>query len=73
MSIEHLAKFYYYYYYYLMISGDMDMAIKPIQKEAFNYYKKNTMSVELVKDDHLQKLNFRVKDKVKQKYLIVDI
>lgn len=42
----------------------MEVTIKPVQREAFNYYKKNTMSVELVKDDHLQKINFRVKDKV---------
>ncbi len=41
----------------------MEVSIKPVQREAFSYYKKNTMSVELVKDDHLQKINFRVKDK----------
>jgi len=32
--------------------------------EAYNYYKKNTMSIEILKDDHLQKVNFRVKNKV---------
>lgn len=47
------------------LTGDMEVTIKPVQREAFNYYKKNTMSVELVKDDHLQKMNFRVKDKVR--------
>jgi len=32
--------------------------------EALNYYKKNTMSVEIIKDESLQKINFRVKSKV---------
>ena len=41
-----------------------EIAITPMQQESFNYYKKNSMSIELVKDDHLQKVNFRVKNKV---------
>ena len=32
--------------------------------EAYNYYKRNTMSIEILKDDYLQKVNFRVKNKV---------
>lgn len=35
-----------------------------MQIEAFNYYKKNTMSIEILKDSNLQKVNFRVKNKV---------
>ena len=41
-----------------------EINVTPMQQEAFNYYKKNSMSIELVKDDHLQKVNFRVKNKV---------
>ena len=41
-----------------------DLSITPWQMEALNYYKKNTMSVEIIKDDSLQKINFRVKNKV---------
>ncbi|XP_064627454.1 inositol 1,4,5-trisphosphate receptor type 1-like isoform X9 [Lineus longissimus] len=33
------------------------------QQVAFKYYKKNCMSIEILKDDHLQKINFRVKNK----------
>ena len=33
--------------------------------EAYNYYKRNTMSIEILKDDYLQKVNFRVKNKVR--------
>ncbi|ELT91343.1 hypothetical protein CAPTEDRAFT_201920 [Capitella teleta] len=33
------------------------------QMEAFNHYRKNTMSIEILKEDHLQKINFRVKNK----------
>jgi len=36
-----------------------------LEQEAFNYYCKNTMSIEILKDDSLQKINFRVKNKVK--------
>ena len=42
----------------------VDIHVTPVQKEAYNYYKKNTMSIEIIKDDHLQKINFRVKSKV---------
>ncbi|XP_052817063.1 inositol 1,4,5-trisphosphate receptor type 3-like isoform X2 [Mya arenaria] len=34
------------------------------QVKAFEYYKKNSTSVEIVKDDVLQKVNFRVKNKI---------
>ena len=37
-----------------------------LQLKAFNYYKKNCMSIEVVKEDELQKVNFRVKSKVRQ-------
>ena len=40
------------------------MTISPEQLKAFEYYKKNCMSIEVVKDDYLQKVNFRVKNKV---------
>ena len=36
----------------------------PEQDKAFNYYKKNSMSIEILKDDCLQKVNFRVRNKV---------
>jgi len=35
-----------------------------LEQEAFNHYQKNTMSIEVLKDDSLQKINFRVKNKV---------
>ncbi|KAK3086885.1 hypothetical protein FSP39_024881 [Pinctada imbricata] len=35
----------------------------PIELKAYNFYKKNCMSIEIVKDDELQKVNFRVKNK----------
>ena len=41
-----------------------DLNLKPEQVEAFNFYKKNSMSIEILKEDHLQKINFRVKNKV---------
>ena len=41
-----------------------ETTVTPIQQEAYNHFKKNTMSIELLKDDHLQKVNFRVKNKV---------
>ena len=40
------------------------MVISQEQLKAFEYYKKNCMSIEVVKDDCLQKVNFRVKNKV---------
>ncbi len=42
-----------------------DLAISFEQEKAFRYYKKNSMSVELLKDDYLQKVHFRVKNKVR--------
>ena len=38
--------------------------VTPDQVKAFEYYKKNSTSVEIVKDDVLQKINFRIKNKV---------
>ena len=43
---------------------NLGMTISPEQLKAFEYYKKNCMSIEVVKDDYLQKVNFRVKNKV---------
>ena len=43
----------------------LGLHIKPEQKRAFEYYKKNCMAVEVVKDDVLQKVNFRVKNKAR--------
>jgi len=40
------------------------LSITAGQLEAYNYYKRNTMSIEILKDDYLQKVNFRVKNKV---------
>ncbi|XP_021341779.1 inositol 1,4,5-trisphosphate receptor type 2-like [Mizuhopecten yessoensis] len=56
---------------YLILArmGDVDpklcdqLKMQPLQMKAFNFYKKNCMSIELVKDDELQKVNFRVKNK----------
>ncbi|PVD20342.1 hypothetical protein C0Q70_18496 [Pomacea canaliculata] len=39
------------------------LRMTPLQQKAFNFYKKNSLSIELVKDDVLQKVNFRVKNK----------
>ena len=39
--------------------------LTPLQTKAYNYYKKNCMSIEVVKEDELQKVNFRVKSKVR--------
>jgi len=41
-----------------------ELTITSQQLEAYNYYKRNTMSIEILKDDYLQKVNFRVKNKV---------
>ncbi|KAL4233979.1 hypothetical protein ACF0H5_005634 [Mactra antiquata] len=35
--------------------------LTPLQLKAFNFYKKNCQSIEIVKDDELQKANFRVR------------
>lgn len=34
------------------------------QAKAYEFYKKNSLSIEIIKDDVLQKVNFRVKNKV---------
>jgi len=41
-----------------------ELGVVPLEQEAFNHYHKNTMSIEILKDDSLQKINFRVKNKV---------
>lgn len=41
-----------------------EKTISPEQEKAYKYYKKNSMSIEVLKDDYLQKVNFRVKNKV---------
>ncbi|KAL4234550.1 hypothetical protein ACF0H5_006191 [Mactra antiquata] len=40
------------------------LTVKPEQMKAYDYYKKNSTSVEIVKDDVLQKTNFRIKNKI---------
>ncbi|XP_071176008.1 inositol 1,4,5-trisphosphate-gated calcium channel ITPR2-like isoform X12 [Mytilus edulis] len=57
--------------YYLILArmNDIDphlsshLKITPEQQKAFDFYKKNSSSIEIVKDDVLQKVNFRVKNK----------
>ena len=41
-----------------------ELHITPEQEDAFRYYSKNSMSIEVLKDDILQKVNFRVTNKV---------
>ena len=41
-----------------------DLNVSPEQLKAFDFYKKNSLSIEILKDDVLQKVNFRVKNKV---------
>jgi len=48
----------------MLLVAVADLTLTSQQLEAFNYYKKNTMSIEVLKDDNLQKVNFRVKNKV---------
>ncbi|XP_055955374.1 inositol 1,4,5-trisphosphate receptor type 1 [Patella vulgata] len=56
---------------YLLLNRMLDIDVKlletlkltPLQQKAFNFYKKNSMSIEIVKEDVLQKINFRVKNK----------
>jgi len=43
----------------------VELGVVPLEQEAFNHYQKNTMSIEILKDDSLQKINFRVKNKVR--------
>jgi len=38
--------------------------ISPIQQKALNYYATRTKSIEIVKGDCIQKVNFRVRNKV---------
>lgn len=53
------------YCLFLLIPFDeTELGVALIEQEAFNHYKKNTMSIEVLKDDSLQKINFRVKNKV---------
>ena len=42
----------------------LSVRMTPLQTKSYNFYKKNCMSIELVKEDFLQKVNFRVKNKV---------
>ena len=43
----------------------LDFLRKEEQQAAFDYYAGNTLSIEIIKDDVLQKIYFRVKDKVR--------
>ena len=49
----------------------LEINITPLQLEAYTHYKKNTMSIEVLKDDCLQKINFRVKNKVSRNNTII--
>jgi len=40
-------------------------AISSLQRKAFSYYAAHTQSIEVVKNDCIQKVNFRVRDKVR--------
>lgn len=40
------------------------LQVTPDQKKAYEFYQKNSLSIEIIKDDVLQKVNFRVKNKV---------
>ncbi|KAL4233980.1 hypothetical protein ACF0H5_005635 [Mactra antiquata] len=59
------------YRLYLILSRMIDvdphlydtLKMNPLQQKAFNFYKKNCQSIEIVKDGELQKANFRVKSK----------
>jgi len=48
-----------------MMICSADLGVVPLEQEAFNHYQKNTMSIEILKDDSLKKINFRVKNKVR--------
>ncbi|XP_076449737.1 inositol 1,4,5-trisphosphate-gated calcium channel ITPR1-like isoform X2 [Babylonia areolata] len=56
---------------YLILARMMDidphvmdtLQLTPEKQKALDYYKKNSLSIEVVKDDILQKVNFRVKNK----------
>ncbi|KAH9498188.1 hypothetical protein Btru_007916 [Bulinus truncatus] len=39
------------------------LRMTPLQAKAFSFYKKNCMSIEIVKDGDLQKINYRVKNR----------
>ncbi|KAH9498183.1 hypothetical protein Btru_007903 [Bulinus truncatus] len=39
------------------------LRLTPLQAKAFSFYKKNCMSIEIVKDGDLQKINYRVKNR----------
>ncbi|GFO23772.1 inositol 1,4,5-trisphosphate receptor type 3-like isoform x9 [Plakobranchus ocellatus] len=57
--------------FYLVLARMLDidpnlqegLKLSPENTKAFEYYKKNCLSIEIVKDDILQKVNFRVKNK----------
>ncbi|XP_060552412.1 inositol 1,4,5-trisphosphate receptor type 2-like [Ruditapes philippinarum] len=57
------------YRLYLILARMVDIDVQlleslrmtPLQLKAYNFYKKNCQSIEIVKDDELQKANFRVK------------
>ncbi|WAR27711.1 FMR1-like protein [Mya arenaria] len=56
------------YYHLIARKMDLDPSVTPILKtedqvSAFDYYKGSTLSIEIVKDDIMQKMYFRVKDK----------
>ncbi|ESN99323.1 hypothetical protein HELRODRAFT_162846 [Helobdella robusta] len=63
--------------YYLILARIYDIDPKlgnnvnltEMQQESFNHYRKNTMSIEILKDSNLQKINFRnvLRNEIKEK------
>jgi hypothetical protein len=41
-----------------------EVLIKPEHQKAIDFYKKNCSSIEIIKNDALQKVNFRVENRV---------
>lgn len=49
---------------FVYIFATLGLIVTPMQQKAFEFYKKNSLSIEIIKDDVLQKVNFRVRNKV---------
>jgi len=42
----------------------LELLKSPLHEEVWNYYEGGTLSIEILKDNNLQKIYFRCKDKV---------
>ena len=51
-------------YHNCFVNFILGLKLTPENIKAFDYYNKNCLSIEIVKEDILQKVNFRVKNKV---------